>query len=62
VSYPIVWFGFEIGFNGFLLSRNTNFFLGTSIETSVDAGGWYLSVFGSGTADRQPLNTQDLEM
>jgi len=36
---PIVWFGFEIGFDGFLLSQNTSFFLGTSIETSVDAGG-----------------------
>jgi len=59
---PIVWFGFEIGFDGFLLSENTNFFLGTSIETSVEAGGWSLSVYGSGTADTQSLSTQDLEI
>jgi hypothetical protein len=59
---PIVRFGFEIDFDGFLLCQNINFFLGTSIETSVDAGGWSLSVCGSGTADTQSLNTQDLEM
>jgi len=59
---PIVWFGFEIGFDGFLLSQNTNFLLGTSIESSVEAGGWSLSVYGSGTADTQSLNAQDLEM
>lgn len=31
---PTVWFGFEIGFDGFLLSQNTNFFFGTLIETT----------------------------
>jgi hypothetical protein len=41
---PIAWLEFEIGFDGFLLSQNTNFFLGTSIQTSVDAGSYLYMV------------------
>jgi hypothetical protein len=44
------------------LAKTQNFFLGTSIETSIDAGDWPLSVCGSVTADTQSFNTQDLEM
>jgi hypothetical protein len=44
------------------LAKTQNFFLGTSIETSVDAADWFLSVCGSVTVDMQSFNTQDLEM